>query len=109
MRQLTAKFLLASGALILSAGCRSDSEQQSEPVAEKTSKKFHITDYGSSDPALEPTLRLGGKFEVRTADGSPVVIQSQQDQQRRAAEEQRRAQQAAATTVETVQPDPTSK
>ena len=79
--------LLCALFLLLAAGCRSDTEQQSEPVAEHASKKFHVVDYGTSDPALEPTLRLGGKVEVRTAGGAPVIIQSQQEQQRRAAEE----------------------
>ena len=86
MRQRPAQFLSACF-LLLVAGCRSDAEQHSEPVAESASKKFHIVDYGTSDPALEPTLRLGGKVEVRTTSGAPVIIQSQQDQQRRAVEQ----------------------
>ncbi len=85
------KFILSTVALALTAGCQSSSERHaSEPVAESDSHGVHVVDYVTSDPRLEPTLRVGGVLDVRTKDGGPVVLQSQIDAQRRAAEQQRR-------------------
>ncbi len=74
--------------LLLTAGCRSDSDRPAgEPVADSSSKGIHVVDYATSDPRLEPTLRVGNLLEVRTTNGAPVVLQSQLEQQRKAAEQ----------------------
>ena len=84
------KFTAIAPLLICIAGCNSNSERRPpEPVAESNSRGIHVVDYATSDPRLEPTMRVGGVLEVRTRDGGPVMLQSQVDKQRRAAEQQR--------------------
>lgn len=84
-------YCLPLSAIVLTfAGCNSNSEHQSdEPVTAKRSIESRVVDYRTSDPRLEPTLKIGGYLEVRTTDGGPVVLQSQVDKQKRAAEQQR--------------------
>ena len=74
--------------LLLTAGCRSNSERPAgEPVSDSSSNGIHVVDYATSDPRLEPTLRVGNMLEVRTTNGGPVVLRSQLEQQRKAAEQ----------------------
>ena len=99
------EYVLAILTLASLAGCNSNSERQtSESKPGTNSKGYEIVNYGSSDPKLEPTLRLGGVLETRTTDGGPVIIQSQQDQQRRAAEQQRQQKDAETKTSSDSQP-----
>ena len=76
----------------LLAGCDHDSDRAKQDD-DHPIRIPHVTTYRSSDPNLEPTLTLG-KFEIRTANGGPVILASEVERQRKAAEEQRRAQQA---------------
>jgi hypothetical protein len=89
----TMRALLALTIPLAAAGCDRDSDRpkrdDDHPI-----RIPHVTEYRSGDPNLEPTLTLGKHFEIRTANGGPVVLGSEVERQKKAAEEQRRAQQA---------------
>jgi hypothetical protein len=91
--KMAASILATLALLLFAAGCDHDSDRpkngDDHPI-----RIPHVTEYRSSDPNLEPTMTLGKHFEIRTANGGPVVLASEVERQRKAAEEQRREQQA---------------